>query len=140
VVRPVPAWAFGVVLVGLCAVAASGAVTALGDTLFPVALAASGQSGPASDHFLVQLRVLHPILACFVVCAAFALAWVLARAPETRAWAVALGGLSFVQLVLGALNVLWRAPGWLQLTHLLVAQLLWISAVILAQKSRAREA
>ena len=137
-VRSVPVWAFGVVLFGLCAVAASGAVTALGDTLFPVAVGASGQSGAAAEHFLVQLRVLHPILACIVVCATFALAWALAQQPEMRAWAVALGGLSFVQLVLGALNVLWRAPGWLQLTHLLVAQLIWISAVILAQKSQAR--
>ena len=137
--RSVPAWAFGVVLVGLCAVAASGAVTALGDTLFPVAVEPSAQLGAASEHFLVQLRVLHPILACLVVCATFALAWALAQARQTRAWAVALAGLSFVQLVLGALNVLWRAPGWLQLTHLLVAQLLWISAVMLAEKSRARE-
>jgi heme A synthase len=133
-VSPVPLWAFGVVLSGLCAVAASGAVTALGDTLFPVAVGAGEQSGVGSGHFLVQLRVLHPILACIVACAALALAWALAQVREARAWAIALGGLSFVQLVLGAVNVLLRAPGWLQLTHLLVAQLLWISAVLLAER------
>ncbi|HKO94181.1 MAG TPA: COX15/CtaA family protein, partial [Polyangiaceae bacterium] len=83
-VRSVPAWAFGGVFFGLCAVAASGAVTALGDTLFPVAVAASPQSGAASEHFLVQLRVLHPILACVVVCATLALAWALAPARATR--------------------------------------------------------
>jgi cytochrome c oxidase assembly protein subunit 15 len=137
-VSAVPLWAFGVVLFGLCAVAASGAVTALGDTLFPVALAASEPSGAPAQHFLVQLRVVHPILASLVVCASFALARALAPAPETRAWAIALGGLSCLQLVLGALNVLWRAPGWLQLVHLLMAQLLWISAVMLTQKSRTR--
>lgn len=133
-VPAVPLWAFGVVLVGLCAVAASGAVTALGDTLFPVAVGATEQSGVPAGHFLVQLRVVHPILASIVVCACLALARALAPGAETRSWAIALGGLSCVQLVLGALNVLWRAPGWLQLVHLLVAQLLWISAVLLAER------
>jgi cytochrome c oxidase assembly protein subunit 15 len=88
---------------------------------------------------LVQLRVVHPILASIVVCACLALARALAPAAGTRAWAIALGGLAFLQLVLGGLNVLWRAPGWLQLVHLLMAQLLWISAVMLTQRSRARQ-
>ncbi|HVZ33836.1 MAG TPA: COX15/CtaA family protein, partial [Polyangiaceae bacterium] len=55
----------GVALVGLCLVAASGAVTALGDTLFPVA---SSAAVAASRHFLVQLRILHPLIASLVGC------------------------------------------------------------------------
>jgi heme A synthase len=53
--------------------------------------------------------------------------------PSVRPWALLLGGLALLQLVLGGVNVLLRAPGWLQLAHLFVAQLLWISAVLAAQ-------
>jgi heme a synthase len=125
------------VLVGLGLVAATGAVTALGDTLFPVPLAAElagagGEALPPADHFLVQLRVLHPVLACGLVVAAVGLARLLASVPRVRPWAIRLGVLAVLQLVLGGVNVLLRAPGWLQLSHLLVAQLLWISAVLAA--------
>jgi heme A synthase len=137
-------WWLGALLIALALVAASGAVTALGDTLFPVAERASSLlQGP--EHFLVQLRVVHPILACLTGCAAVALArQVLGRAASysversaersaERSWAVALGGLSALQLLLGAANIWLHAPGWLQLTHLLLAQLVWISAVLLTR-------
>jgi cytochrome c oxidase assembly protein subunit 15 len=125
-------------LVGLVLVAASGAVTALGDTLFPVsavlpsALPGSSGGAPPPDHFLVQLRVLHPLLACFMVCASVLGAMRFARVPRCRPWALGLGAAAGAQLVLGALNIAFRAPGWLQLAHLLGAQLAWISAVLLA--------
>jgi cytochrome c oxidase assembly protein subunit 15 len=122
------------VLVGLGLVAASGAVTALGDTLFPVGTS----SREGSEHFLVQLRVLHPILACALVVAAIGLARLLANFPQTRPFALALGALALLQLGLGAVNVLLRAPGWLQLGHLLIAQLLWLSAVLATHGFRAR--
>jgi heme a synthase len=89
--------------------------------------------------------VVHPILACLTGCAAVALArQVLGRAASysversaersaERSWAVALGGLSALQLLLGAANIWLHAPGWLQLTHLLLAQLVWISAVLLTR-------
>jgi heme A synthase len=118
-------------LVGLVLVAASGAVTALGDTLFPVS-SSSSAGAPPPDHFLVQLRVLHPLLACFMVCASVLGALRFARVPRCRPWALGLGAAAGVQLVLGALNIALRAPGWLQLAHLLGAQLAWISAVMLA--------
>ncbi len=126
--------ALGALLVALALVAASGAVTALGDTLFPVPV--SGAPLYASEHFLVQLRVVHPILACVTGCGAIALALhLLGRAlpSPARRWAAALAALSALQLLLGAMNIWLRAPGWLQLTHLLLAQLLWISAVLLTR-------
>lgn len=115
-------------LVGLVLVAASGAVTALGDTLFPVS--AAGAHPP--DHFLVQLRVVHPLLACFMVCASVLAALHFARVPRCRRWAVGLGVTALGQLVFGALNIALSAPGWLQLIHLLGAQLAWICAVLLS--------
>jgi heme a synthase len=133
-------WLVGCVLLGLALVAASGAVTALGDTLFPVGSSAAGAAA-ASRHFLVQLRVLHPILACALVCGVLALArHFLERArngdPGSRPGAAALAACALAQLLLGAANVLMRAPGWVQLLHLLLAQLLWISAVLAAQRLR----
>jgi cytochrome c oxidase assembly protein subunit 15 len=118
---------FVLLLAGLVLVAASGAVTALGDTLFPVN--AAGAHPP--DHFLVQLRVVHPLLACFMVCASVLGAARYARLPRCRPWALGLGVTAGVQLVVGALNIALNAPGWLQLVHLLGAQLAWISAVLL---------
>jgi cytochrome c oxidase assembly protein subunit 15 len=114
-------------LIGLVLVAASGAVTALGDTLFPVSAGAEHPQG----HFLVQLRVLHPLLACFMVCASVLCAVRFARFPRCRPWALGLGITAGVQLVVGASNIALSAPGWLQLVHLLGAQLAWISAVLL---------
>lgn len=118
---------------GLVMVSASGAVTALGDTLFPVH--AQGGAAPP-DHFLVQLRVLHPLLACFMVCASVLFALRSLREPRCRPWALAFGVLSASQVVFGALNIALRAPGWLQLAHLLGAQLTWISAVLLVHAWR----
>jgi heme A synthase len=127
--RPAGAGGWLRLLLGLLVlVAASGAVTALGDTLFPV----NGTAVPA-DHFLVQLRVLHPLLACFVVCACILVGLRFAREPGCRPWALGLVTLSSVQLVFGALNIALHAPGWLQLGHLLGAQLTWICAVLLTE-------
>lgn len=116
-----------VLLGGLVLVAATGAVTALGDTLFPV----NAAGAHPRDHFLVQLRVLHPLLACFMVCASVLGAVRYARLARCRPWALGLGVAAGVQLVVGALNIALNAPGWMQLVHLLGAQLAWISAVLL---------
>jgi heme A synthase len=123
-------WLVGL-LVGLVLVAASGAVTALGDTLFPVH-AAGGRVAPP-EHFLVQLRVVHPVLACFMVCASILVGSSFARLPGCRPWALALVVFAGVQLVFGALNIGLHAPGGLQLAHLLGAQLTWMSAVLLTR-------
>jgi heme A synthase len=118
----------GGVLLGLGIVAASGAVTALGDTLFPV-----GSPQSLSDHFLVQLRVVHPILASALVLGAIAWARWIGSVSSVRPWAVAVGVLAALQLGVGAVNIVLRAPGAMQLAHLLIAQLLWISAVLAAR-------
>ena len=61
------AWAVGVPLAAMFVVGASGALTALGDTLFPPASLAAGLaqdlSPGAGAHLFVRLRALHPVLA-----------------------------------------------------------------------------
>jgi heme A synthase len=138
--RAVGGWlALGVV--GLILVGTSGAVTALGDTIFPSRLFTLEDLSPAS-HFLVRLRLLHPLLS---VLAGAGLIWLAARLarsrPEARVRRRAgwLTGLLVLQLGAGLLNVLLEAPAWMQLIHLLLADLIWVVFVTLAAAALAEE-
>ena len=119
----------------LMLVSASGAVAALGDTLFPSGSLADGLSADlsASSHVLIRLRVLHPV---FAVGTALALLWLapwLSRiaGPSGHRFARAVTGLVLLQLGLGVLNIFLLAPVLLQLMHLLVADAIWIAYILL---------
>src|SRR5262249_43957001 len=122
---------------GVMLLAAAGTITALGDTLFPAGSLAEGlreDFSPAA-HFLIQMRVIHPIAAVLIGVYITGLAWAIGRRSYSRAaglLARALTGLFLVQLVLGALNVALLAPVWMQLVHLLAADGLWILLLLLA--------
>jgi heme A synthase len=124
--------------IGLAAVlltGASGAVAALGDTLFPARTLAEGMAADLSptSHLLLRLRVLHPLIAILTGAYLLLMARALVRQPRSSPAAyTALTILVIVQLAAGAVNVFLLAPVWLQLVHLLLADLVWISAVILA--------
>jgi heme A synthase len=128
----------GVILVGM-----SGAVTALGDTLFP---SGSLQEGIAQDlsptaHFLIRLRVLHPILAVVVglYSAAAALSISAVRPGNGIRWvARALAALVVIQLLVGAVNVALLAPIGMQIIHLLLADLVWIALLLVAASALAQ--
>jgi heme A synthase len=124
------------VLLGLLVVGISGAVTALGDTLFPAGTLAEGlrQDVSPTAHFLVQLRVLHPLLAVSVGLVLVALSLRLLNrkvSPRTATVARATGILVLMQLALGVVNMVLLAPTALQLLHLLMADLVWVAAVLL---------
>ena len=125
---------------GLIVVGVSGAVAALGDTLFPAATLgdALAQDLSPTSHVLLRLRVIHPMLAVVVALALIAIAPRIpgASGDEARP-GVRVAALAALQTGLGALNVLLLAPVWLQLAHLLVADLLWIALVLLAAMSLA---
>lgn len=115
---------------------ASGAVTALGDTLFPSGSLAEGisQDFLPTAHFLVRLRVYHPVLAVLTGIYLFL------TAPRIAAARPGMGALVFsratqivvvVQIVAGFVNVLLNVPVWMQLVHLLLADLLWIAVILL---------
>jgi heme A synthase len=124
--------------VAVCLLGISGAVTALGDTLFPAASLAAGidQDLSPAAHLFVRLRLLHPMLGVLVGAYLAAAAALLARrpGPAVRARATAVGALFVVQLAAGAINLALLAPVWLQLVHLVLADLVWISLVLLAAK------
>jgi heme A synthase len=142
-------WLIGVGMLGLLILGVSGAITALGDTLFPSGSLAEGiqQDFAPTAHFLVQLRVWHPVTAV-----AFGVyLWVMATAvakqysanshqSSVHQFAKWLKGLVLVQLSAGVVNLLLLAPVWMQIVHLLLADLVLIVFVLLAAAVLAQEA
>jgi cytochrome c oxidase assembly protein subunit 15 len=141
------AWVAGALLAGMLVVGVTGAVTALGDTLFPAPSLAQGfrQDLSPAAHFLIKLRVLHPALAVALgLGLLIAIPGLVARVPEgpmpppsSESVAKALGALVLLQWAAGIANVLLLAPIWLQLVHLLLADLLWITLVLLTARALA---
>lgn len=135
-------WILALSMVGVLALGMSGAVTALGDTLFPAESLAQGlqQDITPTTHFLLRLRVFHPFLALIVALGAGAGALSIRRQRPgitTGRLAAGLIGLFGVQLAVGLGNVILLAPIWLQLIHLLLADLVWIALVLLASSALA---
>jgi heme A synthase len=130
---------------GLLLLGVSGAVTALGDTLFPVSTRAEGTALTMSEtaHVFVRLRIWHPALALAVGTSIALAAWAAVRARPSRTvhrLAVGLVALYAAQLALGLANVYLLAPVVLQLAHLLLSDLIWIALVLLAASALATEA
>ena len=134
------AWPFAFAAVALLLVGTSGAIAALGDTLYPARSLLGGLAADLSPtaHLLVRLRVAHPLLAVFgalgVGVAAASVLRTHADAPLRRAaWRIV--GLVLLQLVVGLANVLLLAPVWIQLVHLLLADLVWIALVLMSARA-----
>lgn len=128
-------WLLIASLAGLIVLGISGAIAALGDTLFPATSLSSGfaQDFAPTAHLFVRLRVFHPgiaIAAIGLLLFAVARAMKRARVPMIRSIGMLVIGLSAVQLMVGAMNLVLLAPVAMQLVHLLVADLLWISAIL----------
>lgn len=110
-------------------ISATGAVTALADTLFPKE--GIGIDLGSGSHFLTRLRVVHPILATLVA----VIAWwklgdtVRGRGARPVVWLVV------AMMLTGVLNVALGVPTWMQLAHLALADALWISYVFLAART-----
>ncbi|HLL00684.1 MAG TPA: COX15/CtaA family protein [Myxococcaceae bacterium] len=135
----------GVVVAGVLLLGVSGAIAALGDTLFPASSLAEGfrQDMSETAHVLVRLRVLHPIIAVVMGAVLVAVASLLARlrpAPEVKRGATLVGVLYAVQLCAGVINLVLLAPVWMQLVHLLLADLVWIALVRLCAAGLAEDA
>ena len=114
---------------------ASGAVAALGDTLFPAASLGEALAADLSltSHLLIRLRVLHPVLAVLAAAAVALCAGRLARTgtPVRARAALVVMAIAAFQVALGFVNVVLLAPVWMQIVHLLVADALWLAFVLL---------
>lgn len=121
-------------LFGVLFLSATGAVTALGATLFPVNSLSEGLARDlAPRHILESLIWIHPVAAvllgllitfCVVLIGAL-------RKNKTVGFLARIQiGLIVAQMLLGGLNLLLHAPVWLQLVHLLMADLVWVNLVL----------
>jgi heme A synthase len=118
--RGVRAVVLGLALLAVILISMSGAVTALGDTLYPVA-----ERSGEPRHFLEQTRIVHPVLAILLSAYVWWAVSKCARGAPTPMASAVKGALLF-QLFLGAANVWLSAPGWMQLMHLASAKGVWI--------------
>jgi heme A synthase len=121
-----------VVLTGI-----SGAIAALGDTLFPATSLASGfqqDFSPAASIFL-RLRLFHPLFAVTTAAWLAVYAARTVRLPGARPYARGVLILVGLQVAAGAMNLLLLAPVWMQIVHLLLADLVWIALVLTAASS-----
>jgi cytochrome c oxidase assembly protein subunit 15 len=113
----------------------SGAIAALGDTLFPARtlFEAWRQELSVTSNILIRLRLLHPVLAVSTAAAVAAGCASMTRAAGGHTpFSRALLGLLGLQLAAGTVNVLLLAPTWLQLVHLLLANGVWVAFVLVA--------
>jgi heme A synthase len=126
----------GLAFLGVLIIGMTGAITALGDTLFRSPSLAQGLQQDASPtaQFLIRLRVFHPLVAILV---GLYLIWVVrshsqnTSLPASRISTV-LVALVLIQWFTGLVNVVLLAPLWMQMLHLFLADLIWITLVLFA--------
>ncbi|MFN0124600.1 MAG: COX15/CtaA family protein [Blastocatellia bacterium] len=128
--------------------AVTGAIVALGDTLFraesQTLLEGIRRDFSPTAHFLIQLRIIHPIFALLVTGCVIVIA-VLTATERPDKTTVKLSRVVIAhfaaQVCLGLLNLVLQAPNWMQMLHLLMANAVWISLVLFAASAlRADEA
>lgn len=132
---PMP-WLLVPALLGTLLIGVTGAMTALGDTLFPARDLTTGlaQDMAPAAHFLLRLRVLHPALALLTslyLAVAVSLSAGPVASPAVRWLARLTLGLFVVQVGAGVTNLLLLAPVAMQLVHLLLADCVWLALVLL---------
>jgi heme A synthase len=128
-------------VIGVLILGASGGITALGDTL-TLGAGISPDDSPLVAT-LVELRVSHPLIALGVGGLLALAAWMARRARsdgQSVRLTNLLGALYGLQLLAGTVNVVLKAPVAMQLIHLLISDLIWITLVVLAAAVLARPA
>jgi len=127
-------------LLAVLVVGMTGAVIALGDTLF-LGLGVQPEESPLV-RTLIAIRPIHPVVAVLAgVYLSTAGIWVLNQRPHpvVARLVMALMLLYVVQLLAGAVNVVLKAPVWMQLLHLLLSDMLWVVLVLLSAAALSAE-
>lgn len=127
-----------VAVIAILFVGTSGSVAALSSMLFPSESLAEGitKDFSAGSNILLRLRLSHPILSILTsVYLLFLTGWLKSASnsdPEVTRWSNYLSILVLVQIAFGAATLLTLAPIIMQIGHLLLADLIWISFVMLS--------
>ncbi len=122
----------GIVLI----IGATGALNALADT----PIQSDTLRDPAAGEVLVteavlrQIRTIHPFVAIIGGLALYMLVRYLATGADRTVRLLAFGvqGIIWLQFIVGLLNIALDVPLEIQLVHLFVADVLWISFVLIA--------
>jgi heme a synthase len=111
---------------------AAGAIVALGDTLFPAKSLIEGfqQDLSPTAHFLIRLRIWHPLIAVmstlYILLQCLVLPRIFKGVIQGRG-ALIVAGFIVMQVLGGVLNWIWLAPVPMQLFHLMLADFTWIA-------------
>lgn len=135
----------GIGAVLLFLVGVSGSVAALSNMIFPSGTIVEGivKDFSPTSHILLRLRPLHPIIG--VATGVFFIMWTgwvkkrFSLSGRAARWADLLSILVVVQLCFGALTLLMLGPILMQLGHLLLADAIWISFVLLSLELMSEE-
>lgn len=128
--KPWPKWLVGL-LVLFVLVAITGAFASLSSTIFP---SSSVMEGIAKDfapdaHYLLRLRISHPILATLIGGGLALFFWMKAQ-DETneilKKSTLQVALIFTVAVVFGYLTLFSLAPIWMKVVHLLIAHTVWI--------------
>ena len=132
VLRPYQTIATGLGLVSVMVIGITGSLANLGDSMFPADSLrhAFAQDFSSSSHILLRLRVLHPIAAIIGSIYVLWLVHTFWRKRKHLEWVPLLTITLVGQIALGAVSVMLLAPVWLQMTHLVVAEIFWILVVL----------
>ncbi len=123
----------------------SGSMASLAHMLFPSAslIEGIGKDFDPNSHPLLRLRVVHPIFSVFAaVLLIIATGWIrqeIQEDAEVSRWSKAVLILVVVQIAFGAVTLLTLAPIVMQIGHLLLADLIWISFVLLGASCVSKE-
>ncbi len=122
----------------------TGTFAALGDTLFPSASIIAGikQDFAPTASYLPRLRPLHPFVAIIVAVYLGAIASIIGKRrprPDVRLYKRSMMCIFGFQLLFGFVNLMMHAPVWMQLEHLLIADILWINLVLFAAAALSAE-
>jgi cytochrome c oxidase assembly protein subunit 15 len=126
----------GIGILGILLVGMSGSLAALSNMLFPSQSLVEGITKDFSDtsHFLLRLRISHPILSIATSAYLFFLSmWIAKNSNDkwTKRWSDYLTLLLFVQILFGGLTLITLAPILMQIGHLLLADAIWITFVLM---------
>jgi heme A synthase len=138
-------WALAAPLLLLVGAGATGAIAALGDTLFHSTSLAQGMrdDGLATAHLFVRLRALHPLLAglaAVAVIASTSLVTALRSSPAVLRAARVVRIAIVAQVIAGVVNLVLLAPVGMQIVHLVLADAVWIAVVLLGARAMQGEA
>lgn len=126
-----------IAILGIFIVGMSGSIAALSSMLYPSSSLAEGiaKDFSASSHYILRLRVFHPILSVLLALFLIGLAgWIKKESngdSSTIRWANILSILVLTQIISGIVTILTLAPIVMSLIHLFLADAVWIAFVLM---------